>query len=305
MGRGGEDVMGKRGDNAMGRSEDDIGGKGGNVMGTDGAVSAVGIATLPERAENGAGDAEINCKDGEVGAANRNRDAGNAAARPTGGNGDLGDGEVRPGGHDGDVDAGASAGAAGATGGDEVRSGQFGLRSLLKRVAGSRLPFPATVMLAVVTVASLLLAAVFGAAWSGARANSTGESQVRTVSRNFLLALTNFNSHTVGTAFSRIESYATGQFGTQAHQFFGSAIRGQLESAAASSRGQVKHLYIQSMTGSAASVYAVVNQTYVNSHVRSPVSDELMLVLGLADTSHGWKVGKVTLLQSPAGFATP
>ena len=99
--------------------------------------------------------------------------------------------------------------------------------------------------------------------------------------------------------FDTIESYGTGDFAKQANQFFGSTIRQQLEAALASSRGQVRSLYVQSLAGGRASVYGVVDQTYVNDKMTSPTADQLDIVTDLTDGASGWKISEVTVLNSP------
>ena len=63
---------------------------------------------------------------------------------------------------------------------------------------------------------------------------------------------------------------ATGHFSTQAGQFFNSSIRTQLEQALAESGGQVRADYVQCETPTAATVYAVIDQLYVNFKITRP-----------------------------------
>ena len=140
---------------------------------------------------------------------------------------------------------------------------------------------------------------VFGHAWASQNARTGQEAQVRTVSSDFLLALTNFDAKNVDADFTRIQGYATGDFAKQSNQFFGSTIRQQLEAALASSRGQVRSLYVQSLSDGQASVYGVVDQTYVNDKMSSPSADQLDIVTDLTDGSSGWKISDVTVLNDP------
>ncbi|MHB8221038.1 MAG: hypothetical protein ACYDHU_12065 [Acidimicrobiales bacterium] len=156
--------------------------------------------------------------------------------------------------------------------------------------------------LAAVTVVALLGVAGtigFGLAWSAQNARTQAESQVRQTSTKFLTDLTNFDAKTVDADFAAITNMATGTFAGQARRFFNSAIRQELETALASSRGQVRSLYVESISGSRASTYAVVDQLYANNKITAPQSDVLRIVLDLADTAGGWKVSDVTVLQGP------
>ncbi len=117
--------------------------------------------------------------------------------------------------------------------------------------------------LAVVAVLGIAGTAGFGHAWAVQRNTLSQETAARTTARNFLLALTNFTSKNVDAQFNEVQGFATGPFESQSNQFFGSSIRQQLEAALASSRGQIRDLYVQSVSGNAATVYGVVDQTYV------------------------------------------
>jgi hypothetical protein len=145
---------------------------------------------------------------------------------------------------------------------------------------------------------------VFGHAWASQQAQLGQQAQVRTVASDFLLALTNFDAKNVDADFSRIQGYATGTFAKQSNRFFGSAIRTQLEAALASSRGQLRNLYIQSLSGNQASVYSVVDQTYVNDKMQSPSADVLQIVTDLSRIGSVWKVSDVTVLNNATGSSS-
>ena len=142
----------------------------------------------------------------------------------------------------------------------------------------------------------------FGRAWLQQRSDNARLSQVRSTATGFVQSLTNFDPGTVDSDFARIQSYATGSFATQAKQFFGSAIRQQLQTAGAASRGQVRDLFVESLTGNDATVFAVVDQTYLNDKLKSAAADTLRLELDMTDGTAGWRIAAVTVLQSPAGF---
>ncbi|HWD51144.1 MAG TPA: hypothetical protein VG412_01990 [Acidimicrobiales bacterium] len=159
--------------------------------------------------------------------------------------------------------------------------------------------------LLVVAVLGVVGTAVFGNAWASLSDQQNQQAQVRTVTNNFLLALTNFDAKSVDADFNKIQQYATGSFATQSNQFFGSTIRSQLEAALASSRGQIRSQFVQSINGNKASVYSVVDQTYINNKMTSPSADELQIQTDLTQTGSGWKVSNVTVLNnSGAGSGT-
>ena len=140
----------------------------------------------------------------------------------------------------------------------------------------------------------------FGIAWAGLHARQTGEAQASASARSFLIDLTNFDAKTVDADFGAVTSMATGNFATQAQKFFNSAIRQDLEKALASSRGQVRSLYVQSYGGGQATVYAVVDQLYVNDKITSPQTDVLRMVVTMRQVAGRWKVADVTVLQGPS-----
>ncbi|HWC38259.1 MAG TPA: hypothetical protein VG476_07010 [Acidimicrobiales bacterium] len=164
-------------------------------------------------------------------------------------------------------------------------------------------------VLAVIAGVGIALAALFGIWWNGMRVQAANRSAAQRTAQNFLIALTNFDARTVNADFSRITSYATGDFAKQAVQFFGPQIRQQLQQAQAQSRGEISSLYVQSASNTTASVYGVVDQTIVNRNFNAPQADELRIVLSMNKISAGWRVGNVTVLQAPAtntgGSSTP
>jgi len=140
----------------------------------------------------------------------------------------------------------------------------------------------------------------FGLAWAGLHSRADGEVQAKTAARSFLVDLTNFDAKSVDADFQAITSMATGQFANQAQRFFNSSIRQQLQKALASSRGQVRALYVQSYASGQATVYGVVDQLYANDKLSSPQTDVLRIVLSMTEVSGRWRVADVTVLQGPS-----
>jgi hypothetical protein len=159
-----------------------------------------------------------------------------------------------------------------------------------------------TILCAALAVAGFAGTGFFGKSWLAQRSTNAELAQVRSSAAGFVTALTNFDPGTVDADFAHIQSYATGSFATQAKQFFSSSIRQQLETAGAASRGQVADLFVESMSGNAATVFAVVDQTYLNDKLTSAAADTLRLELSMLEGTSGWKISAVTVVQSPAGF---
>ena len=126
---------------------------------------------------------------------------------------------------------------------------------------------------------------------------------VKSAANQFLTDFFNFTPKTVDSDFSAITAMATGQFSSQANGFFNSTIRKQLETADASSRGQVRYLAVQQEGNppGTASIYAVVDQTYANNKSTSLGSDVVRLTADLKQVNGVWKISDVTVLEG----ATP
>jgi hypothetical protein len=165
------------------------------------------------------------------------------------------------------------------------------------RPVPSRRAFRLVSLLAAVGIVGTL---VFGILYT--TKSSSGPLQdpaVVSASRAFLTDFFNFNAKTVDSDFNAVTGMATGSFATQAQQFFNASIRKALEQALAESRGQIRYLAVQSENQGAgtASVYAVVDQTYVNNKITSPQADVVRLVADLKVVNGVWKISEVTVLE--------
>jgi hypothetical protein len=105
------------------------------------------------------------------------------------------------------------------------------------------------------------------------------------------------NAKSIDADFAKITNMAMGNFSSQANKFFGSDIRQKLETALATSRGQIRDIYVESYGGGQASVYSVIDQVYANNTSKTPQSDVLRVVVNLTQRPAGWKVSNVTVLE--------
>jgi len=174
------------------------------------------------------------------------------------------------------------------------------------RPAPSRRAFRAVSLLAVLGLLGTLVFGVLDATKSSG--GLVQDPAVLSASRAFLNDFFNFDAKSVDADFAAVTSMATGAFATQAKEFFNSDIRTALEDALAESRGQVRLLEVQSEDQAAgtASVYAVVDQTYVNNKIDTPQSDVVRLVADLQQVDGVWKISDVTVLEgaTPASAGT-
>lgn len=142
----------------------------------------------------------------------------------------------------------------------------------------------------------------FGLAWNSARGHDEGVSQAKATARNFLTALTNFDGKTIDADFDRIISYGTGAFAGQADQFYADKdTRNALRVRQASSRGEIKDLFVQSSVNGRVRVYGVIDETIANNTSPTPRADELRIEIGLVKVKGNWRVYDVRVLQAPAG----
>jgi hypothetical protein len=150
-------------------------------------------------------------------------------------------------------------------------------------------------------VLALAAAVVFAIAWRGVQSREHQRTEVASIATQFLQALTNFGGPTIDRDVAEIRSYAIGDFANQVATFFDDATVSALRSANAVSVGHVESVFIESLSGDTAEAFGVVNETLSNA--KTAAHPEVLRVdVEMVMTPSGWKVDRVTLLQSPGGF---
>lgn len=173
-------------------------------------------------------------------------------------------------------------------------------------------PYPPSRLPWVLAALGLVGTLVFGFLWLGARddgsssatSSEAATAELQGAARSFAEDLTNFDGATIGEDFDRITSQATGEFRSQADQFFSSEVRSQLKEAQASSRGEIRSAYVQTIDGDRGTVFVVVDQTIANNASPQPQADTLRMELGMVRRDGRWKVERVSVLTAPSGGAT-
>ena len=170
-------------------------------------------------------------------------------------------------------------------------------RNAGERAVPSRRAFRLASFLAVLGLAGTLVFGILYTTKSGG--GPVQDPAVVSASRSFLTDFFNFNAKTVDSDFNAVTGMATGTFANQSQQFFNASIRKALEQALAESRGQIRYLAVQSESQGAgtASVYAVVDQTYVNNKISTPQADVVRLIADLKQVNGVWKISDVTVLE--------
>jgi Mce-associated membrane protein len=156
-------------------------------------------------------------------------------------------------------------------------------------------------LLAVAVAAAI----TFALLWRGAKTGEHKRTQVAAVANRFLIALTNFQGETIDADVREIRSFAVGDFADQVNTFFDPDATMALRDAKAKSVGRVQNLFVESLSGSSATVFGVVNEQVTNTANPTPRGDVLRIEIELIDTKAGWKVNRVNILQSPTGTSGP
>lgn len=163
-----------------------------------------------------------------------------------------------------------------------------------RRFRGRALPWT---MAAVAIAASV----TFGALWWAERAEDARRDDVEEAARGFLVALTNFQADTIDRDLAEIRTFAVGAFAAEVDETFSVERLEAIRTNQAESRGRVRSLFVQRLTGDGATVFGVVDETVTNSASPEPRTEILRVELGLIQTTEAWKVDRVEILQSPSG----
>lgn len=142
-------------------------------------------------------------------------------------------------------------------------------------------------------------ASPFAALWFGEWSEDRRRETVEDASREFLLALTNFSADSIERDVAEIRSHAIGEFADEVETTFGPERIEAIRSGGAASTGEVRSVFVESLEEDVAAVFAVVDETVTNSSSPAPRSEVLRIEIGLIETTDGWKVNRVEILQSP------
>jgi hypothetical protein len=167
-------------------------------------------------------------------------------------------------------------------------------RSRLRRILGHRaLPWG-------LFAVALAAAVTFAVLWLTDSGTDEATSEVRDTSRRFLAALTNFSAQTIEEDVEEIRSFGVGRFADEVEDTFSSSRIAAIRQNEVVSTGRVESVFVQTIEGSTATVFGVVNETIVNAVSVAPRVEVLRVELELIETPDGWKVSSVEILQSPA-----
>jgi hypothetical protein len=148
-------------------------------------------------------------------------------------------------------------------------------------------------------VAALAIAVLFAVLWQRAESHERRRAEVASAASSFLLALTNFSGATIESDIAEIRSYAVGGFAEQVEMFFDPQAVAALREAQARSVGRIRSLFVESLSGGSASVFGVVDEAVSNSAQTAPRTELIRIDIEMIETTQGWKVNRVDILQSP------
>jgi hypothetical protein len=148
-------------------------------------------------------------------------------------------------------------------------------------------------------VLAVAAAILFAFLWQGAQSHERRRAEVASAATSFLLALTNFSGATIETDIAEIRRYAVGDFADQVETFFDPQAVQALRTAQARSVGRVRSLFVQSLSGGSATVFGVVDEAVSNTGQPAPRTELIRIDIELIETTEGWKVNRVNILQSP------
>ncbi len=161
-----------------------------------------------------------------------------------------------------------------------------------------------TMVLALLAIVGLAGTLIFGFKWNQARTADNAEASMETSASDFLVALFDFDGRTIDEDFDNVLEYATGDFADQAEaQFADDDTRAALREVQASSRVEVRDLFVQSFDGDSGRVFAVVDQTIANNQFPQPRSDQVRLEMSLREVDGDWKIANLDVLEAPAAQA--
>lgn len=145
------------------------------------------------------------------------------------------------------------------------------------------------------------MALVFYFFWQGEKADARRRQDVRATATQFLQALTNFKGSTIDKDVAEIRSFAVGDFAGEVDALFNQEMTQLLRDADVTSEGVVTegNVFVQSVEGSVAEVFGLVDETVINPSCSGPLRATVRADVSLIETSDGWKISGLEILQSP------
>ena len=148
-------------------------------------------------------------------------------------------------------------------------------------------------------VLALTTAAAFGSLWQQARSEADAEDELRAEARAFIGDLMSISAETAEADAAAIKDWAVGDFADEAEVFYGQEAIDAVVELKATTEGEVREIFIQSLEDGEGSVFAVVDHTVTNANTDEPKTDTVRMSIEMIDSEDGWKVNRVRIFESP------
>jgi hypothetical protein len=148
-------------------------------------------------------------------------------------------------------------------------------------------------------VLALTAAAAFGALWQQARSEANAEDELRAQARKFIGDLMSISADTAEADAAAIKEWAVGDFADEAEVFYGQEAIDAVVELKATTEGEIRELFVQSLEGGEGSVFAVVDHTVTNANTDEPKTDTVRMSIEMIESEAGWKVNRVRIFETP------
>jgi hypothetical protein len=148
-------------------------------------------------------------------------------------------------------------------------------------------------------VLALTAAAAFGSLWLRAVSETDAEDELRAQARTFIGDLMSISAETAEADAAAIKDWAVGDFADEAEVFYGQEAIDAVVELKATTEGDVRELFVQSLEDGEGSVFAIVDHTVTNANTEEPKTDTVRMSIEMIDSEDGWKVNRVRIFESP------
>lgn len=157
---------------------------------------------------------------------------------------------------------------------------------------------PRELVLLVVAVLAVAGMVFFGLRWKELHDEEAQRHDVEVAAGAFLNSLFEWDGQTIDADFDRILDFASGEFEAEAQATFADdATRQELREKQAASRAESLDIFVRSLDGDSARVFAVVDVTAVNEDYPDRRADTVRIEIGMHQEDGEWKVDDVNLLD--------
>lgn len=166
-------------------------------------------------------------------------------------------------------------------------------------------------LLGALAAVGFVLAAVFAGLYftkgssSSASTGGSAAGALRSAANQFASALFTFDANTLNQNISQAQALSTPAYAQTIASFYTADQVAAAKTAQASSRADIKSVYVESVTGDSASVFVVLTDTYANNKDPKPRVDQVRMILSFQRVKGAWKVADVQVLQAPPAAQPP